>query len=55
MPFQSNISGSWFEINGGLDASITKATVVFVNVGYEVSVDGSRTAYNGKMGLRVAW
>jgi len=55
VPFQSNISGSWFEINGGLDARITQATAIFANVGYQVSVDRSATAYNGKMGLRVAW
>jgi hypothetical protein len=49
VPFQSNISGSWFEINGGLDARINQATAIFASVGYEVSTDRSATAYTGKI------
>jgi outer membrane autotransporter protein len=55
VPFQSDIGGTWVEVNAGLDAHITKATSLFASVGYQVSTNGSMTAYNGKGGLRVAW
>jgi outer membrane autotransporter protein len=55
VPFQSDIGGSWFELNAGMDAQITRATSLFANVGYQVSTNGNTTAYNGKAGLRVAW
>jgi len=55
VPFQSNISGTWFELNAGMDAKITSATSLFSNVGYQVSTNGRATAYNGKIGLRAVW
>ena len=55
VPFQSNISGAWFELNAGLDAQITGATSLFASAGYQVATNGNTTAYNGKAGLRVAW
>ena len=55
VPFQSNMSGTWFELNAGMDAAITNATSLFANVGYQVSTNANTTAYNGKVGLRVAW
>ena len=55
VPFQSNISGGWFEFNAGVDAQINKATSLFASAGYQVSTNSSTTAYNGKGGLRVAW
>ena len=55
VPFQSYLGGSWFELNVGMDAKITAATSLFANVGYQISTNGNITAYNGKMGLRMAW
>jgi outer membrane autotransporter protein len=55
IPFQSNISGTWFELNAGVDAQITKATSLFASAGYQASTNGNATSYNGKAGLRVAW
>jgi outer membrane autotransporter protein len=55
IPFQSDIGGAWVELNAGVDARITTATSLFASVGYQVSTNGSMTAYNGKAGLRVAW
>ncbi len=55
VPFQSNISGAWFELNAGVDAQIAKTTVLFGSAGYQVSTNGNMTAYNGKGGLRVNW
>jgi outer membrane autotransporter protein len=55
VPFQSSISGAWFELNAGVDAKITTATSLFASAGYQVSINGNTTAYNGKGGLRIAW
>jgi outer membrane autotransporter protein len=55
IPFQSDLGGSWFEFNTGVDAKITAATSLFGSAGYQVSTNGNMTAYNGKGGLRVAW
>jgi len=55
VPFQSNIGGAWFELNAGMDAMITDSTSLFANVGYQVGINSNNTAYNGKIGLRMAW
>jgi outer membrane autotransporter protein len=55
IPFRSDLGGSWFEFNAGVDAKITAATSLFGSAGYQVSSNGNMTAYNGKAGLRVAW
>jgi outer membrane autotransporter protein len=56
VPFQSNIGGAWFELNAGMDAVITNNTALFANVGYQVGINNNNdTAYNGKIGLRMAW
>jgi len=44
IPFQSNISGAWVELNAGVDAQITKATSLFASAGYQVSTNGNMTA-----------
>jgi outer membrane autotransporter protein len=56
VPFQSNIGGAWFELNAGIDAMITDGTSLFANAGYQVGINNNNTtAYNGKIGLRMAW
>ena len=55
VPFQSNMTGVWFELNAGMNAEITKATSLFANVGYQVSASADTTAYSGKIGLRAVW
>ena len=54
-PFSQTSVGVGSKSTADWMPSITQATAIFANVGYEVSADGSATAYNGKMGLRVAW
>ncbi|MGY3618842.1 autotransporter outer membrane beta-barrel domain-containing protein [Bradyrhizobium sp. USDA 10063] len=55
VPFQSNIGGTWFELNAGMNAQITRATSLFANVGYQVSTNADTTTYSGKVGMRMAW
>jgi outer membrane autotransporter protein len=55
VPFLSNMSGTWVELNAGMNAEITRATSLFANIGYQISTNANTTAYNGKMGLRMAW
>ena len=48
--------GTWVELNAGMNAEITKATSLFANIGYQISTNSSNsTAYNGKIGMRMAW
>ncbi len=55
VPFRSDLGGSWFELNAGVDSKITAATSLFASAGYQISTNGNTTAFNGKAGLRVAW
>ena len=53
--FGASLGGSWFELNAGINAELTRATSLFATAGYQVSSNGNNTACNGKMGLRMAW
>ena len=55
VPFRSNVGGMWVELNAGMNAEITKTASLFANVGYQVSTNANSTAYNGKVGVRMAW
>jgi outer membrane autotransporter protein len=55
VPFPSNLSGNWLEVNAGVDTVISREASLFANVGYQESIDGNTAAYSGKAGLRVAW
>lgn len=55
IPFRSDIGGTWFELNAGVNAEINRETSLFANVGYQVATRGNSDAYNGKLGLRLAW
>jgi autotransporter family porin len=57
VPFQSDLGGTWVEFTAGVDAKITNAATLFANVSYETGTapHGDSYAYNGKVGLRIAW
>jgi outer membrane autotransporter protein len=57
VPFQSNLGGNWIQLTAGVDAKITKAGTLFANISYETGTapHGDSYAYNGKVGLRIAW
>jgi outer membrane autotransporter protein len=55
IPFRSDIGGTWFELNAGVSGEIAQNTALYVNGGYQISVDDDSTAYTGKAGVRVTW
>ncbi len=55
--FNSDIGGTWGEVNIGVNAQINRATSLIANVGYSFGLgsDVDRTAYEGRVGLRLNW
>ncbi|MCL1861753.1 MAG: autotransporter outer membrane beta-barrel domain-containing protein [Proteobacteria bacterium] len=55
VPFQSNLNGSWGEINVGVSGQLDRKTTLFANASYNERFDGKGHGYNGKIGIRVNW
>ncbi|WP_147306461.1 autotransporter outer membrane beta-barrel domain-containing protein [Methylovirgula sp. 4M-Z18] len=55
LPFQSNLGGSWGELNAGVSGQITHNAVLNASLGYQLGLDGRRHGYDGKIGLRFNW
>ncbi len=55
--FNSDLGGTWGEVNVGVNAQINRATSLIANAGYSFGLgsDVDRTAYEGRVGLRVNW
>ncbi|MDR0183322.1 autotransporter outer membrane beta-barrel domain-containing protein [Lysobacter arvi] len=56
LPFQADISGSWWQLNAGMTRQIGRNTAWYANVGYQRSFGGNRfDAWDGKLGMRWNW
>lgn len=55
IPFRADTAGSWGEIKLGVTGEVARNAFVFVSVGYQRGFDGSREAWDGKIGVRVNW
>ncbi len=54
--FNSDLGGTWGEVNVGVNAQINRVTSLIANAGYSFGLGGvDRTAYEGRVGLRVNW
>lgn len=55
IPFQSNMKGTWWELNGGMTWQLDKNTSFYANVGYQRGFGGGFDAWDGKLGFRWNW
>jgi autotransporter family porin len=55
VPFQSNLNGTWGEINVGVSGQLDRKTTLFANLSYNERFDGKGQGYNGKIGIRMNW
>jgi len=55
IPFRADTAGSWGEIKLGVTGEVARNAFVFMSVGYQRGFDGSREAWDGKIGVRVNW
>ena len=55
VPFRSDLSGTWGEINVGVSGQLNLNTTLFANASYQERFDGKGFAYDGKAGVRVNW
>jgi len=56
IPFQADISGTWWQLNAGMTRQIGRNTSIYANLGYQRSFGGSHfDAWDGKLGLRWNW
>lgn len=56
VPFSADLGGTTFEINTGLSAAVGEQTTAFATASYLAGWDGAEgDAYDGKVGLKVAW
>ncbi len=54
--FNSDIGGTWGEVNLGVNAQINSNTSLLMNVGYSFGLGGTdRSSYEGRIGLRMNW
>ncbi len=55
IPFRADFGGGWAELNGGITAQLTRDISLYANASYQRGLDGDSTAYDGKLGFRIAW
>ncbi|RDY65888.1 autotransporter outer membrane beta-barrel domain-containing protein [Lysobacter soli] len=56
LPFQADISGTWWQLNAGMTRELGRTTSLYANIGYQRSFGGNRfDAWDGKLGLRWNW
>jgi len=56
IPFQADISGTWWQLNAGMTRQIGRNTSIYANLGYQRSFGGSHfDAWDGKLGFRWNW
>lgn len=55
IPFRADLGGSWWELKSGVTAEITPDTFVYASVGYQKGFDADRSAWDGKIGVRILW
>jgi outer membrane autotransporter protein len=53
--YRSDISGSWWEINGGVTAQVNQSSYVTATVSYYKSYDGNFYAADARLGLKIEW
>jgi outer membrane autotransporter protein len=52
VPFESDIGGSWWEANLGVDYQADKKVTFFISAGYQKSFDGDNHSYEGMLGVK---
>lgn len=55
VPFHSDLSGTWWEIQAGLSAQLTPRTSLYATAGYEKAFGQGRQSLNGTLGMRWNW
>lgn len=55
VPFQANMRGSWWQLNGGVTWQLDAATSLYANLGYQRGFGRSFDAWDGKVGVRLNW
>ncbi|WP_397452120.1 autotransporter outer membrane beta-barrel domain-containing protein [Pseudomonas sp. NA-150] len=55
VPFESDIGGTFGEVNLGLDVEADKRTTFYVSAGYQQAFDGNSHGYEGMFGVKVAF
>ena len=55
VPFRSNLKGSWYEVQLGVSAKLSRTTSLYADVGYDKAFNNGIQAVNGTVGLRVNW
>jgi len=52
VPFEADVSGSWWEANLGVDYQADKKVTFFISAGYQKSFDGDSHSYEGMLGVK---
>jgi len=57
IPFAAKIGGTTFEINTGFSTEVAEGTSIYANASYLVGIseNADGNAYDGKVGVKVAW
>lgn len=55
MPFRSSLKGTWYDVSAGISAKVAGRVSLYANVGYQKAFDEGIQAFNGSLGLRLAW
>jgi len=57
IPFAAKIGGTTFEINTGFSTEVAEGTAIYANASYLVGIseNADGNAYDGKLGVKVAW
>jgi outer membrane autotransporter protein len=55
LPFRSNIAEDWVELNTGFTVQVDRHTALFATGSYDIATDNDGEAWQGRIGLKVAW
>jgi outer membrane autotransporter protein len=55
LPFRRNIAEDWVELASGFTYQVGANTALFASSSYNIGLDGDGEAWDGRVGLKVAW
>jgi len=55
VPFRSDLTGTWWELGGGLNAQLGTNAAIYATVSYQKGFGDGVKAFNGNLGVRFHW
>lgn len=55
IPFESDLGGSWVELNSGMSTELSPTSTIYVNSSYNIGLNRDLDSWDGQIGIKVNW